>query len=439
MKKLSNLELFALLPKNIRESKLSKNDKLVLGVFFRLNGLKKAKENDGWFFRSMQDLSSDVNKSVPTTTNAVKELVKIGLVSKRTSSNSGTATEYKLNLDAIAKYTEKNSAKRTDNESVNHKNFIPMNESIDKTVETTEKKSTNTSDNECVNPQNFIPSTDSIEGTEKNSIKDADTESVKSENFIPTERNEAQLADLQSERSENFIPDIQKTEYTSKVLNNYDSLNIYVSDTIKVSETTEYINPNDYNPSEEEGFTRLPSGTLEETYVKKAILDTPFGNIEELYRFYRGSDEWLRQQVAIKRENLTKEQLNSVLTYFRDFMTWRAKKEFGVDLLQYHAERLSKNFYRECVLNNCETPEEVNELANITKSILDELVNPTQKEEWRDRSGMMHTIDKVRPSSIQKIATAITEEGVLDAVFAQLHKVFAEKRDELLTKSEVFN
>lgn len=409
MKKLSNLELFALLPKNIRESKLPKNDKLVLGVFFRLNGLKKAKENDGWFFRSMQDLSSDVNKSVPTTTNAVKELVKIGLVSKRTSSNSGTATEYKLNLDAIAKYTEKNSTKRTDNESVNHKNFIPMNESIDKTVETTEKKSSNNADNECVNPQNFIP----------------------------TERNEAQLADLQEEKSENFIPDIQKTEYTSKVLNNYDSLNIYVSDTIKVSETTEYINPNDYNPSEEEGFTRLPSGTLEETYVKKAILDSPFGNIEELYRFYRGSDEWLRQQVAIKRENLTKEQLNSVLTYFRDFMTWRAKKEFQVDLLQYHAERLSKNFYRECVLNNCETPEEVNELANITKSILDELVNPTQKEEWRDRSGMMHTIDKVRPSSIQKIATAITEDGVLDAVFAQLHKVFAEKRDELLTKSEV--
>lgn len=170
----------------------------------------------------------------------------------------------------------------------------------------------------------------------------------------------------------------------------------------------------------EADFNRLPENSMEELYVRKTLIDRGYSNIDDLYRWYTGSNEYLRQQVAIKQENLTEEQLNSIILYLRNFLSWKAKKRFNVDLLQYHAEQLAKYLYKESALNDCKTVREVKDLANKTNLIINDLLFPK---------------DIIRTPSVKKFVTYLTEEGTLDAVKAVLHKVFG-NRIEIINEKE---
>lgn len=188
--------------------------------------------------------------------------------------------------------------------------------------------------------------------------------------------------------------------------------------------TTKEKEPVGITEVKEADFNRLPENSMEELYVKKTAIDKEYLSMNELYRYYEGSNEYLRQQAATKLENLTEEQLKSVLLYLRDFLSWKAKKRFNVDLLQYHAERLAKRLYIESALNDCKTADEVIGLANKTNLVLNDHLFPK---------------DVIRTPSVKKFVTFLTEDGVLDAVKAVLHKVFGDKIEEIENLNDVNN
>lgn len=93
-----------LLPKNIEQSKeLSKNAKRLLDYFILWNGTDQAKEN-GYFFRSNNDIENDLKIHTMTLIRGLRELISLGLITREVGfRNNGVkqASKYTLNVEAI--------------------------------------------------------------------------------------------------------------------------------------------------------------------------------------------------------------------------------------------------------------------------------------------------------------------------------------------------
>ena len=111
-------ELVALLPKHLRESKLTGAAKLILGDLLFLYGRDFAKEN-GFVFRTNQDLMNDTGiKCEGTLIKALRKLEIEGFIS-RTSGKRNKASEYRLNMDKIKDKHTVNEI-HSNNENSNH-------------------------------------------------------------------------------------------------------------------------------------------------------------------------------------------------------------------------------------------------------------------------------------------------------------------------------
>ncbi len=93
-------ELVALLPKHLRESKLTGAAKLILGDLLFLYGRDFAKEN-GFVFRTNQDLMNDTGIKCGNTLIKTLRKLEINGFINRTGGKRNKASEYRLNMDKI--------------------------------------------------------------------------------------------------------------------------------------------------------------------------------------------------------------------------------------------------------------------------------------------------------------------------------------------------
>ena len=110
MKKFTREELQEVLPVAVRETKeLTKSQKLVLGQLMILNGLDK-KDADGFFYRSNLDLCIDCGiKDEHTLIAAVRKLVYLGFIERKTGARRTGASLYKVLEDRIKDYCNSNT------------------------------------------------------------------------------------------------------------------------------------------------------------------------------------------------------------------------------------------------------------------------------------------------------------------------------------------
>ena len=121
MEKYTEKELLEILPIGIKETKeLTTKQKTVLGQLVMLNGLDKVK-NEGYFFRSNQDLSKDCNIQEKTLIVAIRKLEMLGFLERKKGNRKDGASEYRLNMDVINNYCKTEIDNDSDNDS--NKNY----------------------------------------------------------------------------------------------------------------------------------------------------------------------------------------------------------------------------------------------------------------------------------------------------------------------------
>lgn len=92
--------LLSVLPAAIAAStELTSAQKKVLGQLIVYSGLEEARNNGGWFYRSNEDLCSDVEVSNNTLLTAVRKLYDLGYIDRRPGSRTTGASEYRVQLD----------------------------------------------------------------------------------------------------------------------------------------------------------------------------------------------------------------------------------------------------------------------------------------------------------------------------------------------------
>ena len=100
MVKMNKENLQSVLPAAVAAStELTNAQKRVLGQLIVYSGLEEAKNNDGWFYRSNEDLCSDVDVSNNTLLSAVRKLYDFGYIDRRAGSRTTGASEYKVLMD----------------------------------------------------------------------------------------------------------------------------------------------------------------------------------------------------------------------------------------------------------------------------------------------------------------------------------------------------
>lgn len=100
MVKMNKENLLSVLPAAVAAStELTNAQKRVLGQLIVYSGLDEAKENDGWFYRSNDDLCNDVDVSNNTLLSAVRKLYDFGYIDRRAGSRTTGASEYKVLMD----------------------------------------------------------------------------------------------------------------------------------------------------------------------------------------------------------------------------------------------------------------------------------------------------------------------------------------------------
>lgn len=97
MVKMTKENLINVLPNEIAAStELTNAQKRVMGQLIIYSGLDEAKENDGWFYRSNDDLCNDVECDKKTLITAVNRLFDYGFIDRRAGSRTTGASEYKV-------------------------------------------------------------------------------------------------------------------------------------------------------------------------------------------------------------------------------------------------------------------------------------------------------------------------------------------------------
>ena len=120
MEKYLKEELLEILPTSIQESKeLSSKQKIVLGQLIIYNGLDKTK-TDGYFYRSNKDLCTDCDIQEKTLITAVIKLESLGLIKRKKGDRKSGASEYRLNMDAIKDYCNKDCKTEIEDNSNNN-------------------------------------------------------------------------------------------------------------------------------------------------------------------------------------------------------------------------------------------------------------------------------------------------------------------------------
>jgi len=104
MEKYSNDELLEMLPTHLKETKdLTSKQKVVLGQLLIYNGLDVVKK-DGYFFRSNKDLTNDCDIEEKTLITAIRKLVMLGFIERKSGSRKEGASLYKINQKTIDDY-----------------------------------------------------------------------------------------------------------------------------------------------------------------------------------------------------------------------------------------------------------------------------------------------------------------------------------------------
>lgn len=131
MKKFTSEELLEVLPVTLRETKeLTPKQKLVLGQLIIYNGLDK-KDADGYFFRSNLELCTDCDiKDEHTLITALRKLVYLGFIERKTGSRRTGASLYKVLEDRIKDYCNTYTGNSSDNSSTDTDKDIEIDRDI---------------------------------------------------------------------------------------------------------------------------------------------------------------------------------------------------------------------------------------------------------------------------------------------------------------------